>query len=187
MEQKDLFGNSERKKLSSLENSLRKYDRESFAERFKRLKYLNKIFPSGYGLLADPETVYIFDEVKMAFINGEMISTILLAQAFIERKIQSHYHSAGFETIATKGLKAIIDHARKNKTINDFILDKINILRQKRNPFVHLKEYDHEHNLSQRLYKNIKEKKVNTHPLQIIEQDSREAIEIMYLIFVSDL
>lgn len=100
--QKDLFGNKikEKKTFSRLESSLSKYDKDSFEERHERLKFLNKIFPKGYGFAADMETVYIFDEVKMAFVNGELISVILLSQAFIERTLQMHYESIGLAMIS---------------------------------------------------------------------------------------
>ena len=113
--EKDLFGNNILKKTKTrLESSLEKYDSNSFNDRLERLKFLNKVFPKGYGIMGDQETVYVFSEVKMAFINGEFISTILLAQAFIERNLQGYYESIGLEKIAQKGLKSIIDHAKKN-------------------------------------------------------------------------
>ena len=86
--QKDLFGKKVIQKKTRLETSLLRYDKRSLNERVERLKYINKIIPKGYGIAADMETVYVFDEAKMTFINGEFISTVLLSQAFIERKLQ---------------------------------------------------------------------------------------------------
>ena len=140
------------KKQSREELSLTRYDKGSMPDRVLRLKFLKKIFPKGYYFGSDLDTAYIFDEVKMAYINGEFISTILLSQAFIERRLQMHYISLGFDNIANKGLKSIIDHAKKNGTIHAFLLPKIDELRQKRNTFVHLKDFDHKFNISQRVY-----------------------------------
>ena len=143
---KDLFGNKiiKKKRPSRLENSLVKYDKESFPTRLERLKFIEKIFPKDYSILGIMETVFVFEEAKMTFINGEFISTILLAQAFIEKKLQGHYIDIGFDNIASKGLKAIIRHARQNRVLHNYLLDKIDDLRKKRNPFTHFKPVDYE-------------------------------------------
>jgi hypothetical protein len=186
--QKDLFGKKvvKPKSKTKLEISLAKYDSDSFNDRLERLKYLDKIFPKGYGFGADVETVYIFGEAKMAFINGEFISTILLSQAFIERKLQMYYNSIGLDNIANRGLKAITDHAKKNNTIHDFLIVKIDTLRKKRNPFVHLKEIDHEYNLDQRMVKSIGNAKGLKQPFEILIDDAKEAIALMYAIFTTN-
>ncbi len=187
--QKDLFGKKivPKKKRTKLEIILQGYDKKSFGDRLERLKYLNKIFPKGFGFASDLETSYIFDEVKMAFIGGEFISTMLLSQAFIERKFQAHYSELGLQNISNKGLKAIIDHAKKNGTIHSFLLERIDELRKKRNPFVHLKEYEHEYNLSQRMYKSYIEKDEFKQPFQILLEDAKEALSLMYAVFITDL
>lgn len=185
--QKELFNNKTkaRKKKSKDELTLEKYDQRSMPDRIERFKFLKKVFPKGYAFGSDLETAYILDETKMAFINGEFISTILLSQAFIERRLQMHYNSLGYDNIANKGLKAIIDHAKRHRTIHQFILPKIDELRKKRNPFVHLKEYDHKYNISQRIYEN-KEKGFKQ-PLSIIAEDAHEALRLMYAIFITPL
>lgn len=174
-----------RKKQSSEELSLTRYDKRSMSERVQRLKFLKKIFPKGFFFGSDLETAYIFNEVKMAFINGEFISTILLSQAFIERRLQMHYISLGLDNIANKGLKTILDHAKKNSTIHHFLLPKIDELRLKRNPFVHLKDHGHKFNISQRIY-NAKDK-VLRQPMELISEDATEALRLMYAIFITPL
>jgi hypothetical protein len=185
--QKDLFGKKiiEKKRRTRLEMSLLKYDKDSRHERLERLKYINKIVSKQYGIAADMETVYIFGEAKMAFINGELISTILLSQAFIERRLQMFYENMGLGAIGKRGLKAIIDHAKKNHTIQAYLIEKIDELRKKRNPFVHLKEYGHEYNLSQRIFRTIKEKKPFKQPIEIIMEDAKAAISLMYAVFIT--
>lgn len=185
--QADLFGDKPIKKITKFETALKQYDKETIDERVERLKYINTLLPGEYMFGADPETIFIFEEAKMAFINGQFISTILLSQAYIERSLQIHYNSIGFDTIAKKGLKAIIDHATKNKTIHHFLLPKIDELRKIRNPFVHLKEYEHDYNLSQRIFKNIKDGKSYKDFSEIIYDDAKEAIRLMYAIFLTPL
>ncbi len=176
---KDLFGNKIKKRKTQLEKSLAKYDRDSFEDRLKRLRFLNKIFPKGYGFISDPETIYIFDEAKMAFINGEFIATLILSQAYIERNLQKYFSTLGLKKDAKRGLKYMIDYARKHKLINEYILNKIDILRNKRNPFSHLKPYEYKFNITQRMFSEMKE------PLPILERDAEEAISLMYHISIT--
>lgn len=185
--EKDLFGNIVKKKRKTrLETSLEKYDSKSFEDRLTRLEYLNTIFPKGFGIAGDQETVYIFVEAKMAFINGEFISTILLAQAFIERKLQMHFESLDLGHIAKRGLKSMIDYARKNNILHSYLIERINSLRKKRNPFTHLKPFDYEFNLNQRMFNEFRNSNQFKQPMEILEVDSKEAISLMYTIFVTD-
>lgn len=175
------------KSKGRLESSLIKYDKKTLAERKERMEYLNKIFPKHLAFAADPATVYIFDECKMTFINGEFISTVLLSQAFIERWLQMHYTTLGHATTASKGLKAIINHAARNDTIHHFLLPKIDELRKVRNPFVHLKEVEHDYNLTQRILKKIEAGGAATEYFVLLESDARSAITLMYAILQTPL
>ena len=186
--EKNLFGESIKKKRrkSRLESSLEKYDKETFKERLERLKFLNKVSPKDFGILADPETVYVFSEAKMAFINGEFISTILLSQAFIERKLQLHYLSLGLENVANRGLKGIVTHAKKNNILHEYLIERIDILRKRRNPFSHVKPIGHEFNLAQRMV-DLKSNKTYRQLEEIMINDAKEAISLMYTIFITEL
>lgn len=183
---KDIFGNKieKKKRKSRLESGLAKYDKSTFTSRLDRLKYINKIFPDGIIIAADMETFFIFDEAKMAFINGEYISTILLAQSFIEKIFQDHYCSIGLEKESKRGLKYLIKHAKKNDIIHEFLLDKIELLRKKRNPFTHLKPYNHKFTINNRFYDNFK-KYEDIH--KMLENDAKEAMSLMYTISISNL
>ena len=180
--EKDLFGKKvvQKKRKTKLEVALGKTDNESFKDRLNRLRYLNKIFPHDLLLGADQETIYILSEAKMTFINGEFIATILLTHAFIERLMQSHYESIGLGTIAKRGLKAMIVHAKKNEILHPYLLDKFDLMRKKRNPLTHLKPFEHGYNLSQRVLTEIKNDKQYVHPIGMLEEDAKEAITLMF-------
>lgn len=186
---KDLFGHKvvSKKKKTRLESSLIKYDKDTFDTRLSRLKYLNKIFPKDYSIAGDIQTVFVFSEAKMTFINGEFISTILLAQAFIEKKLQGHYIELGLSNIASRGLKTIIKHARNNNILHNYLLNKIDELRKKRNPFTHLKPFDNEYNLDKRFMKEIKNSGKYMELADLMEEDAKEALSLMYTIFITDL
>ena len=174
--EKDLFGRKIRRRKSKLEKILEKYDKKTLDERVERLELIQKIIPKGYTVTGSVESAYIFDETKMTFLNGEFISTILLSQAFIERKFQEMLMFRGYEKESRMGLFKIIDFLKKNKSIDGFILNKIEKLRNRRNPFAHLKTGLHEFNLLVR--SNYQTDKI----YKIMENDAKEAIELMYYI-----
>ncbi len=186
--QNELFKQPKRtKRKSRLEIGLLSYDKNSFIERLDRLRYIKKIHPKKYIFAADTETVFIMEELKTVYVNGGLISTVLLSQAFIERKLQSYFNSIGLERIANKGLKAMLDHGHRHGLINEYFVNKFNDLRQKRNPFTHLKDFDHEFNLSQRFMKQIRKPKARTQPFELLKDDAKEAITLAYAVFVNDL
>jgi len=186
---KDLFGQNvvQKKRKSKFEVALKKTDNESFEDRLNRLKYLNNIFPGDLFFGADPETVFIFNEAKMTFINGEFIATILLTHAFIERVLQSHYESIGLEKIAKRGFKAMLAHAKKNELLHPYLIDKFDLLRKKRNPLTHLKTFENEHTLSQRILNRIKKGEQYIHPILMLEEDAKEAMSLMYTLLTTKL
>ena len=185
--QQELFPNNSKKKKknSSEELELTKYDQDTIIDRVERLKFIKLIVPEEYIFGADLETIYILKEAKMAFINGEFISTILLSQAFIERLLQIHYVSLGLEKFSQQGINKILVHAKTHNTIHSFLLPKIDELRKKRNPFVHLKPHGHEYNITQRIIAN----KDNDfkQPMEMLFIDAKEAIRLMYAIFTTPL
>jgi hypothetical protein len=175
---KDLFGNPIVEKGSHLERSLRKYDRDSFGNRLDRLKYLQKIFPKGYGFLLAPESAYILDEVKMTFMNGHYVATIMLAQAFIEHVLQGTVCGSKSEKVVKRGLGAIVKWIRNNKPEHSYLMKEIDHLRKFRNPFCHLRPSDDPDTISQRMFQS------GMHPDEILEEETKKAITLMYEIAV---
>jgi hypothetical protein len=68
----------------------------------------------------------------------------------------------------------MIKYAREKSLINKLILEKIDKLRLKRNPFVHPKDWDYPYNLSHRILENI------TQPHEQLEVDATEAIQVIF-------
>ncbi len=175
----DLFGNTPRtikKRPTKLENALLKYDNSTFAERLERLKFIHKIYPGGLLLSGDMEFVFTFSEIKECFISGHFIATIVLTQAFIEKIFHQFFTDNDEIKIANQGLASMIKFARKNNMIISLILDRVDDLRLKRNPFTHTKEYSYPHTLQKRILKN------KSQADKQLDDDAREAIQILFLI-----
>ena len=69
----------------------------------------------------------------------------------------------------------------KYNLLDDFLLKKIELLRKKRNPFTHIKPYEYEFTLSQRIQKELKE------PICMLEKDAEDALTLMYQILITRL
>ena len=70
----------------------------------------------------------------------------------------------------------MIEICREEGLLHYFLVEKINEIRLKRNPFTHPKSYDHLYSVVQRSL----EEKIDAEDL--LEQDAKNAIDLMYSI-----
>ena len=171
---RDLFGNEIDVPKDSVELDLTEYDQSTFDERLARLKYFHRVYPEGYGFLMSMEAAYLFEEARRAFVNGELVGTILLVQAFIEHWLGGQL--CGKIKKENPGLDDILKHLRSEGRVNKWLIDQVDALRKLRNPFVHPKPFDHTHNLSRKMAAEHKS------PDEILDKAAKEALAIMYQI-----
>jgi hypothetical protein len=171
---KDLFGKSLRQRRPRYEAALEKADKASLSRRGMRVRWLAQTIPRNILMAMPYETMCVFQEAKASFISGQFVATIVLAASFLEHWFASKLGSIGFDKEASQGLAASIDCARKNNLVPSVLLDKADRLRQIRNPFVHLKSFEHEHNISRRAFV------MRQHPDQLLERDAQDSLTLMY-------
>lgn len=170
---RNLLGERIRRRRPSFEAALERIDASTLPERAARVRWLNKILPRG-GMMMPSDSHFIFTETRSTFVAGYFIATTVLASAFAEHWMAGTLSSRGFEKEAARGLSACIKCARGNKLWPDFILDRLDRLRRVRNPFVHLKDYSHPYNLTQRSWL------VRRHPGDVAEEDAKFALETIF-------
>jgi len=173
----DLFGDAlpqKKRMYRRHEKGLLQYDKMTFDERLRRLTYISQIYPKELLLKGDMEFVFTFNETKVCFINGHYISTIILAQSFIEKFFYDFFIRNNLKKQAASGLAGMIKYAKQNNLIDTFILKKVEDLRLKRNPFIHPKDWNYPHDLSERMQRN------KTQPHEQLEKDATEAIQVMF-------
>lgn len=176
---KDIFGNAikeKKKRKTKLEKYLTDNDIDTFDDRLARLTFVNKMYPKGLILAGDMEFVFTFGEIKECYINGHFIATIILTQSFIEKVFIEFFNSKSLSKETNHGLDRMIKYARKKSLINSVILNMVDNLRLKRNPFVHSKDFDYPHSLSRRTINN------KTMPFEQLDKDAKEAMQIMFYI-----
>jgi hypothetical protein len=122
------------------------------------------------------EMFHLLDEVRATFVNAEYAGTLLLATAFTEHWLSGILESKGFYKEARSGLKGIVICMRKNKIGHEFVLAKVDRLRLIRNPFGHLKDFDHEHGLDRRSIHS------QTPSHVLLERDAMDAISLVYAV-----
>lgn len=177
--QRDLFGRVIERRKSRFQSELENFDRNTLPDRSLRLKWIHKVFPNGYEALMPLETHFVFVESKMAFINGEFISTILLANAFNEHWLGCYLQRQGYYPESQRGLKSIIQCLTANSLLHEYLISRVDGLREQRNPLAHLHPPDRPDTLHQRMMHQKRDL------ADILEAGAKNAISIMYEVFVA--
>lgn len=173
--EKDLFGKPVKHRRQRYEAALERGDKKTLPMRAARVRWLSEIIPRNRAFGMPLETSLVFEEAKASFVYENYVAVIVLAASFIEHWFIASLSNRGYEKEASQGLAAAIKCARVHGLVDQVILDKADRLRLIRNPFVHLKEFDHQHSIGQRMAKT------RTFDIRaILESDAKEALIAMY-------
>ncbi len=171
---RDLFGKVIKTRRPRYEASLERGDKRTLPGRAARVRWLSGVIPKNSMFGMPFETLLVFQEAKSSYICGNFVAAIVLASSFVEHWLSASLDERGFHKEASKGLASSIKCARANNLVEPLLLDKADHLRMIRNPFVHLKSFDHEHSINQRLMAK------RTDPATLLEADAQEALLAMY-------
>lgn len=173
---KDLFGNGLLHEESVCVRTLKEYDKETFEERRKRCEFFFSLMPTEKIWISSDESYYMWLEIRLAYISGCYISTILLAQSFIERKFQGDYHMILDFKKSKLTLNQILEEMKKDKSMDPYWIERIDKIRMKRNPLVHFKDVMKDESMAQR--NNHDQDKA----IELLKEDAKEALEIMFAV-----
>lgn len=176
---KDLLGD-EIETSDAIKNYLQQIDAETLKLRSRNLSFITSIAPD-CAFMMPPESFHVFTEARDAFVNGLYVATLLLAQAFIEHRLQIFMNQIGENEVADKGLGAIVTRLQGVRPDHRYIWDKINGLRLFRNPFTHLKPFEHPHTVSQVSLS------MRMHPNDVLYHKAKEAVSLMYTVAIMNL
>ncbi|OGB01344.1 MAG: hypothetical protein A3E79_12090 [Burkholderiales bacterium RIFCSPHIGHO2_12_FULL_61_11] len=163
-----------------LSEALERADADSRHARVERIKWLSLHERRPGAILGRTETMRILSEARETFIDGHFVAALLLATSFIEHTLAEELQLLGHVTDSPNFANAVAI-ARKHKVFPEDWLARTDALRLKRNPFSHLKEPDHKHNMGVRF------RKLRIHPMRMLEADAKDAIGLMWDYFVATL
>lgn len=177
----NLFGEEVPDTEPAMSHWLHRSDSATFEFRRARAEHLKLIYPRGYSFLLPPESFYVLEEAKLAFLNGADLAAVMLAQAFIEHILQIHLEKLDQAAVARRGLKAIIEYIRRCEPHHRYLMSLVDEVRRFRNPFMHLRDFDDPDCLSQRVFAT------QMSPEQILEDEAKRALGVMYEVAVTKL
>jgi len=173
---KDLFGKPLRHRRPRFERALERVERATLPARAERIRWLERVIPRNRAYAMPLETYYVFEEARSSFVYGCFVASTLLSAAFVEHWLGTRLAQCGHTKEAERGLAAIVECCRCHDILIPVLVDRIDRLRVIRNPFVHLKSFDHPHTLGRRSVS------LRAHPEQLLEQDAKESLITMYTV-----
>lgn len=126
------------------------------------------------------ETLQLLQEARETFVDAHFASALLTAMAVIEHILIEDLQLRQLTEGSLKFGRAL--QLAKEKTLfpPDW-LERATRLSERRNPFAHLRNEDDPQTLSARIQSEAR------HPRAIMEEDARDAIELMYSFFNATL
>ncbi len=161
----------------------------SSKERLERYKYVWREFGPPVDMLLGGgiQSFLAFEEIKLCYIEGFYLATVLLAQIFIENSLGAEYIIAGADKTVESGFYQIINKSLEDNRINKRLANKFHKLRRIRNTYIHPKGGTGPGTIIERIFEKIKRGKSFTSIYKMAKEDSKEAISIVadYLFYTS--
>jgi hypothetical protein len=160
---------------SSIEKWLKADERKSRSSRVRRIGKLLDLIPipeEGFGLPGET-SVYLFDEIRLAYTNGLFLSVVLLSLAFAEKQMAARLYMRGNDQAATMTLEKLGKAAVQHSIISDDLYQRIETLRQLRNAIAHFREPGHEKGIARRMIEQ------DAYAEEIYEGDADEALKVV--------
>lgn len=176
-----LVNHTSEPRREKLRKVLAALDQGSRETRAARVEWLSLYEPHTLtAIMGRVETLELLREARAVFVDGHFIACLLLAMSFIEHtlieELQDYGHTKGSPTFSQA-----LDLAEKHRLFPAEWLARAKKLSLRRNPFVHIKDGEHEHGLGRRI------RTEKRHPKLIIEADAKDSISLMYNFFVATL
>ena len=109
--------------------------------RAHRLRYLLETIqpPKEDMSFQGEESLHSFNEVRLAYIHGLYLATVLLTLACIEREVTGRLYAAGWEKAKSVKLEELLSKAHEQGIISNEESDTFQRLRRVRNSYAHFK------------------------------------------------
>jgi len=149
---------------------LKKWEEDSRKDRALRLQFVIQHDFKGQ-FLGDALLYFYYDEAKKAYVNGCLVSCIVMCQMAIERGIKAWYLD---ESLDKKGFFDLIKMAESENLLKPYEVKKLHKLRKDRNPYVHS-----HFGLEMKYFTKKKLSKNFDLEINEVEQNARESFKIL--------
>lgn len=164
----------------NLIKALRQSDSLRRASRADRIEWLSLHTNHPSFIAGRAETLRLLQEARETFVDGYFVGTLMIAMAVIEHTIVEDLQFQRLTQRSPTFAQAVRLAADKKLFPPDW-LERATRLSYRRNPFAHLKEEGHSHSLGARIQSEKR------HPHAILEDDAKDALELMYNFFTATL
>ena len=115
--------------------------RESRARRLSHLLEAIQVPEDGLFLQGE-NSLQAFEEVRLAYIHGLYLATVLLSLTFIEREVAGRLYAAGWEKAKKAKLEDLLLKAHECNLVSDRDRETLQKLRDIRNSYAHFRPPD---------------------------------------------
>ena len=143
--------------------------------RASRLRYFLEAIesPEERVFFQGEESKHSFNEVRLAYVHGLYLATVLLSLACIEREMAGRFYAAGCDEVKGATLEGLLSKAHEQDIISDAELDTFQRLRSVRNSYAHFRPPLHSSSLTGRALDQ------NVLPNEVLMVDAQKAIEAL--------
>ena len=121
--------------------------------RTHRLSYLLEVvqIPSGtFGKFRGAISHPCYEEVRLAYIHGLYLATVLLSLSYVEHQLANEFYGAGESWVEDARLEDLLKEAHQRDMLSCSEFDTFNDLRSIRNSYVHFRHPGHSTTLTNR-------------------------------------
>ena len=143
----------DRTDISKLIAHLTMEDKNSRESRAHRLSYFMGVvqIPSGtFGKFPGAITHPCYEEVRLAYIHGLYLATVLLSLSYVEHQLANQLHEAGESGVNRAKPSELLEKAYQRGMLSRSEFDTFNDLRGIRNSYAHFRHPGHPTELSKR-------------------------------------
>lgn len=116
-------------------------------------------------------SLQIFNELRLAYIHGLYLATVLLSLAYVEQELSGRLYAAGWEGAKKERLEIILDKAYEYGILSEAELNTFQNLRSTRNAYAHFRRPG---SSSSMLFRSVEHDEL---PYELMKADAHKAIE----------
>ncbi len=152
---------------------LKLQDEQSLGSRTRRLSYVMEVIqvpPGTFGRFHGEISYLCYEEVRLAYIHGLYLATVLLSLSYVEHQLAGQFHGAGESWVKDARLEKLLEEAYQRGMLSDEEFKVFDDLRGIRNSYAHFRHPGHATGL---LNRSVDQ---NALPRDVMKADAERAL-----------